>query len=150
MRILIICGALLLFLLGGLALWWFGIKGGSVPTIEEVTSSFEQTNERPVIDFVELEPLTFPVIRDGTVYQLVTYAVRLEVERGDKETVEKRLPAIRNALLSELHKLYAFRFVHEGQNKMQFVKPRLREAAESATRVPVDRVLLEAIDHRPQ
>jgi flagellar basal body-associated protein FliL len=151
LRILLLCAVVVLVAGGGAAGWWFGLRGEPFPFPSAQASEGEPSEAPASGEFVELDPLTFPVMRNGEVRELVTYVVQLEVADDAAETaVKAREPAVRDAMLSELHGLYAYRFVHERADKMDLVKRRLRAAAKRASDVEVQAVLLKGLSNRPQ
>ena len=151
LRSLAICSIVLMLAVGAAAGWWFGMRDGDVPSIADIAEMVEPEKETPAVQTVELEPLTFPVLRGGAVRELVTYVVRLEVgAASERAVVKSRRPSVRDALLSELHELYAYRFVRERADELALVKRHLLEVAREAAGVPVERVLLKAVAHRPQ
>ncbi len=150
-RILLVCAVVLLVAGGGAAGWWFGLRGEPFPFASAQASEGDPAGASPAVGFVELDPLTFPVMRDGQVRELVTYVVRLEVpDEAAEAAVKARAPAVRDAMLSELHGLYAYRFIHERADKMGLVKRRLRAAAQRASAADVRSVLLKGLSNRPQ
>ena len=153
-RILLLCAVVLLVAGGGTAGWWFGLRGEPFPFASAQASEGDSAVASAglaAVGFVELDPLTFPVMRDGQVRELVTYVVQLEVaDEAAEAAVKARAPAVRDAMLSELHGLYAYRFIHERTDKMDLVKRRLRAAAKRASAVDVQSVLLKGLSNRPQ
>lgn len=151
LRILLLCTVVFLVAGGGAAGWWFGLRGEPFPFASAQASEGESAEAAPRVGFVELDPLTFPVMRDGQVRELVTYVVQLEVaDEAAGAALKARAPAVRDAMLSELHGLYAYRFIHERTDKMDLVKRRLRSAAQRASAVDVRAVLLKGLNNRPQ
>lgn len=151
LRILLLCAVVFLVAGGGAAGWWFGLRGEPFPFASAQASEGDPAEAAPRGAFVELDPLTFPVMRDGQVRELVTYVVQLEVlDESAEAKLKAREPAVRDAMLSELHGLYAYRFIHERSDKMALVKRRLRTAAQRASAVDVRAVLLKGLNNRPQ
>ncbi|MBK1668648.1 hypothetical protein CKO28_11470 [Rhodovibrio sodomensis] len=146
-----LCLVVLLVAGGGTAGWWFGLRGEPFPFASAHASEGDPTESAPESWFVELNPLTFPVMRDGQVRELVTYVVQLEVpDEAAEAAVKARAPALRDAMLSELHGLYAYRFIHERSDKIPLVKRHLHAAAQREVSVDVRAVLLKSLDTRPQ
>ena len=103
MKKLILIVVLLLLLAGGGggAYWWFFMRGGD-PAAEEAPPPPE-----PAV-FVEMEPLTIPVIRGGAVAKYVLLKLSLEVEdAGAQQEVEERMPRLKDAFLRDLHAYFA-------------------------------------------
>jgi flagellar basal body-associated protein FliL len=151
-RILLILTVVILVAGGGAAGWWFGLRGEPFPFASAQASEGDATGmPASATSFVELDPMTFPVMRDGQVRELVTYVVQLEVPDDAAEArLKAREPAVRDAMLSELHGLYAYSFIHEREDKLALVKQRLLNAVRRATDAPVRSVLLKGLDRRPQ
>jgi hypothetical protein len=151
LRILLLCAVVFLIAGGGAAGWWYGLRGEPFPFASAQASEGDPAKAAPERGFFELDPLTFPVMRDGQVRELVTYVVQLEVlDEAAEAKLKAREPAVRDAMLSELHGLYAYRFIHERSDKIELVKRRLRAAAQRASAVDVRAVLLKGLNNRPQ
>jgi hypothetical protein len=151
LRLVLVCAVLLLVAGGGAAGWWFGLRGEPFPFASAEAAEAEPNGGPAAGAVVELEPLTFPVMRGGQVRELVTYVVRLEVATPQSEAnVKARTPAVRDAMLSELHGLYAYRFLEARSDKLALVKRRLLKAARRAADAEIEAVLLRGLATRPQ
>lgn len=145
---------LLLFMLvllvagGGVGGWWFGIRGEPIPGMgdgEDRVVSMKPTQS----EYVELKPLSIPVMQEGRVTQLLTMVVSLEVAgESGLEAVAGRRPRLRDAMLSELHGLYAYSFVRERKDKMQLIKLRLLKAGRELLGDQLRGVHIQAIQGR--
>jgi len=150
-RILLIGSLALVVVGGGTAGWWFGVRGEPFPFASAQASEGEATAMPAGLEFVELAPMTFPVMRDGQVSELMTYTVRLEVaDQAAEDLVKARAPAVRDAMLSELHGLYAYRFVQQRDDKVALIKRRLLTAARGAVDADVRAVLVQGLTRRAQ
>ncbi|MBK1697935.1 flagellar basal body-associated FliL family protein [Rhodovibrio salinarum] len=151
-RILLFCVVVVLVAGGGTAGWWFGLRGEPFPFGSAQASEGNPAEESAsTSSYVELDPMTFPVMRDGQVRELMTYVVQLEVpNEAAEESVRAREPAVRDAMLSELHGLYAYRFISDREDKMDLVKRRLLKAAQREVDADVQAVLLKGFNRRPQ
>jgi len=151
LRILLFLTVVVLIAGGGAAGWWFGLRGEPFPFASAQAADDGPAAAGHDVRFVELDPLTFPVMRDGQVRELVTYAVQLEVAGpAAEDALAARAPAVRDAMLSELYGLYAYRFTQHRPDEMTLVKRRLKRAAGEAAGTDVRSVLLQGLNTRPQ
>ncbi len=151
LRLLLVFSTVMMIAAGGAAGWWFGWRGEPFPFASAQASEGAPTAPEPTSEFVELDPMTFPVMRDGQIRELVTYVVKLEVaDEAAGESLKARAPAVRDAMLSELHGLYAYSFIEERRDQMTLVKRRLLRAAQGAAGTEVRAVLLKGLNSRPQ
>ncbi|MCH7796364.1 MAG: hypothetical protein IH900_14675 [Proteobacteria bacterium] len=139
----------LLLLLGGAggAGWWFFLReqpeAGSAEAVEE-ESLIRATR------VLRLDPIILPVIREGQVMLHVTVVVVIELVKAVPLT-ELRVfsQPLRDAMLSELHGMYAIRYVQERGYDLPMVRERLSEAAERVLGAgSVNRVMLEDVNKR--
>ncbi len=126
MKRLIIFLLLFLVLAGGAggAAWWFLLRE---PEGEE------QVVEEPVIEsaFIEFQPMILPIIERGRIADHVTMTVIIELPEGeDQSRAEEYKPKLRHLFFSELHALYALKYVTERGYDGEIVKKRLMEVAE--------------------
>ncbi len=128
MRIVIlIVVALILLLGGGGAAWWFLMGPGAEQTSEVIA---EATKTEPI--FVPLEPpFVISLIQEGEVTHHVTIRLSLLLnDEADLPVVEKRMPLLRDALLTEMHSLFDLRLVRNAGSESPLVKERLLEICE--------------------
>ncbi|MCH8001618.1 MAG: hypothetical protein IIA34_08185 [Proteobacteria bacterium] len=139
----------LLLLLGGAggAGWWFFLReqpeAGSAEAVEE-ESLIRATR------VLRLDPIILPVIREGQVMLHVTVVVVIELVKAVPLT-ELRVfsQPLRDTMLSELHGMYAIRYVQERGYDLPMVRERLSEAAERVLGAgSVNRVMLEDLNKR--
>lgn len=139
----------LLLLLGGAggAGWWFFLReqpeAGSAEAVEE-ESLIRATR------VLRLDPIILPVIREGQVMLHVTVVVVIELVKAVPLT-ELRVfsQPLRDTMLSELHGMYAIRYVQERGYDLPMVRERLSEAAERVLGAgSVIRVMLEDVNKR--
>ena len=139
----------LLLLLGGAggAGWWFFLReqpeAGSAEAVEE-ESLIRATR------VLRLDPIILPVIREGQVMLHVTVVVVIEMtEAVPLEALRVFSHPLRDSMLSELHGMYASRYVQERGYNLPIVKERLRKAAERVLGAgSVKGVLLKDINKR--
>jgi flagellar basal body-associated protein FliL len=120
----------LLLLLGGAggAGWWFFLRAqpeaGSAEAVEE-ESLIRATRA------IRLDPIILPVIREGQVTLHVTVVIVIELTKAVPLS-ELRVFShpLRDSMLSELHGMYASRYVQERGYNLPVVKERLSKAAE--------------------
>ncbi len=138
----------LLLLLGGAggAGWWFFLRAqpeaGSAEAVEEELIRATRA--------IKLDPIILPVIREGQVTLHVTVVVVVElVEPLPLEELRVFSHPLRDTMLSELHGMYASRYVQERGYNLPIVKEQLSEAAERVLGAgSVKRVLLKDVNKR--
>lgn len=126
MKRLVIFLLLFLVLAGGAggAAWWFLLREpeGEPEVVEE-----------PVVEsaFVEFQPMILPIIERGRLADHVTMTVVLELPEGEPlQQAETYKPKLRDLFFSELHALYALKYVTDQGYDGTIVKQRLMEVAE--------------------
>ncbi len=154
LRLLLLLGLVFLLAGGGVGTWWFGIKGEPIPGLPTQTESArqaaaEQRLSKLPSEFVEMKPLSIPVMQEGQVTKLLTVVVNLEVA-GQKglEAVAANRTVLRDAMLSELHGLYALDFVRENENQMTLVKKRLLKRGQAVLGKKLRGLYIKAIQGR--
>ncbi len=128
MRIVIlIVVAFILLLGGGGAAWWFLMGPGAEKTSELIA---EINKPEPV--FVPIDPpLVIALIQEGEVTHHVTMQLTLLLnDEYDVQATAKRMPLLRDALLTEMHSLFALRVVRNAGFESPLVKQRLMEVCE--------------------
>lgn len=139
----------LLLLLGGAggAGWWFFLReqpeAGSAEAVEE-ESLIRATR------VLRLDPIILPVIREGQVMLHVTVVVVIELVKAvPLRELRVFSQPLRDSMLSELHGMYAIRYVQERGYDLPMVRERLSEAAERVLGAgSVNRVMLEDVNKR--
>jgi len=125
--VILIVVALILLLGGGGAAWWFLMGPGAEQTSEMIA---EATKPEPV--FMPLDPpFVISLIQEGEVTHHVTIQVSVLLnDEADLPGVEKRMPLLRDALLTEMHSLFALRLVRNAGSESALMKERLLEVCE--------------------
>ncbi len=139
----------LLLLLGGAggAGWWFFLReqpeAGSAEKVEE-ESLVRATR------VIQLDPIILPVIREGQVTLHVTVVVVIELaEAVPLSQLRVFSQPLRDSMLSELHGMYAIRYVQERGYDLPMVRARLSEAAERVLGAgSVNGITLEDVNKR--
>ncbi len=139
----------LLLLLGGAggAGWWFFLR--EQPEAGSAEAVAEESLVRAT-RVIKLDPIILPVIREGQVMLHVTVVVVIELTKAVPLT-ELRVfsQPLRDTMLSELHGMYAIRYVQERGYDLPMVRGRLSEAAERVLGAgSVNRVMLEDVSKR--
>jgi hypothetical protein len=129
MKKLAVLLVLFLFLGGaGGAGWWFFLRE------QPEADSAEAVEEESLVSmarFIEVDPIVLPVIREGQVTLHVTTTITVELfQPVEKEQVREFSRRLRDTMLSELHGIYAIRYVQERGYDLPIVKQRLGQAAE--------------------
>ena len=140
---------ILLLLLGGAggAGWWFFLReqpeAGSAEAVEE-ESLIRATR------VLRLDPIILPVIREGQVMLHVTVVVVIElVEAVSLTELRVFSQPLRDAMLSELHGMYAIRYVQERGYDLPIIRERLSEAAKRVLGAgSVKKVILKDLNKR--
>ncbi len=139
----------LLLLLGGAggAGWWFFLRE------QPEADSAEAVEEESLIRAtraIRLDPIILPVIREGQVTLHVTVVVVIElVEAVPLEKLRVFSRPLRDTMLSELHGMYASRYVQKRGYDLPIVRERLSKAAERVLGAgSVKRVLLKDVNKR--
>ena len=139
----------LLLLLGGAggAGWWFFLRE------QPEADSAEAVEEESLIRatrVLRLDPIILPVIREGQVMLHVTVVVVIELVKAvPLRELRVFSQPLRDSMLSELHGMYAIRYVQERGYDLPMVRERLSEAAERVLGAgSVNRVMLEDVNKR--
>ncbi len=120
----------LLLLLGGAggAGWWFFLR--EQPEADGAEAVAEESLIRAT-RAIKLDPIILPVIREGQVTLHVTVVVVIELVKAvPLESLGGFSHPLRDSMLSELHGMYASRYVQERGYNLPIVKERLSKAAE--------------------
>ncbi len=140
----------LLLLLGGAggAGWWFFLR--EQPKADSAETAEEESLIRAT-RFIKIDPIILPVIREGQVTLHVSVVVVIELtEAIPLEGLRVFSHPLRDILLSELHGMYANRYVQEHGYNLPIVKERLSKAAERVFgEGSVKGVMLKDVNKRP-
>lgn len=125
---------LVLLLLGGGASWWFLMR--EVPNQEasaEIEEFDEATGLIKSIRYIEIEPLQMPIIREGQVilHLTVVVSVELTAPMTEQDVLRTTVP-LRDAVFSELHTIFALRYVQDRGFDLPIVQERLIQAGDRA------------------
>ena len=123
MRIVIlIVVALILLLGGGGAAWWFLMGPGAEKTTEIIAKI-----SKPEPAFVPVEPpIVISLIQENEVTHQVSMQINLLLaDDNNVEETTRKMPLLRDALLTELHSLFALRLVRNAGFETGLVKERL-------------------------
>ncbi len=148
-RVLLLLLLMLFVAGGGTGAWWFGVRGEPIPFMAEQSEESVASRAGQASAFVELAPLSFPVIQEGQVTRLMTMAVSLEVagEPG-RRAISQNRRRLHDRLLSELHGLYGLRFVREHEDEMDVVRARLLKAAREVVGDDLRGVFIQGVEGR--
>ncbi|WP_282609140.1 hypothetical protein [Pelagibius sp. Alg239-R121] len=126
MKRIVILLLVFLVLAGGAggAAWWFLLREpeGELEVVEE-----------PVVEsaFIEFLPMILPIIEKGRITSQVTMTVVIELPEGeDQNRAEMYKPKLRDLFFSELHALFALKYVTDRGYDGEIVKKRLMTVAE--------------------
>ncbi|MGF1592937.1 MAG: flagellar basal body-associated protein FliL [Kiloniellaceae bacterium] len=125
--IILIAVAVFLLLAGGGAAWWF-LMGPGAERADEMLA--EMNRPEPVFLPVD-PPLVIALIQEGAVTHHVTMSLNLLLtDDEDAPAVARRMPLLRDALLTELHGLFALRVVRDAGFESGLVKDRLMQVCD--------------------
>lgn len=141
---------LLVLVLGGggaAGAWWFYLREPPGAQAAEAGEGGENAARKR---FVELDPMVFPIIREGQVILHLTLAVAFELDTARPvDEITRTLPLLRDAVFSELHSVFALRYVQERGYDLPFVKDRARLAGERILGAgEIRTVLLQHVNER--
>ncbi len=127
-RVIVIAVALVLLGGGGGAGCWFFLRE---PPAEDAAMAGPKVEDPPDTQrSLDLAPIVLPVLRNGRVTQHVTVLLQLEFAAAEPEDwVEEILPPLRDAIISELHGLFAFRHIQDQGEALPVVRERLTTVA---------------------
>lgn len=131
---------------GGVAGWWFMLREAPAETAEDAPR--QEQGAGPM--FVDVDPMTVPVIRDGRVVQHMSFVVVLQVESEEElRVVYKSMRRLTDAYIHELHVLLSRRFVWQDGDIVPVVRKRLMVAsARVVGQDVVQEILVKGIQSR--
>lgn len=144
--VILIVVAIILLLGGGGATWWFLMGPGA-----QQTSDMLAEINKPAPVFVPVEPpLVISLIQEGAVTHHVTMGLNLLLaDDHNLDATVSRMPLLRDALLTELHSLFALRMVRNAGFESDLVKQRLLLVCERELgKGVVTDILLREIERR--
>ena len=147
MRIVIlIVVAVILLLGGGGAAWWFLMGPGAEQTTELMA---EISKPKPAFVAVD-PPLVIALIQEGEVTHHVTMQVNLMLEDAKNvDETTRRLPLLRDALLTEMHSVFSLRLVRNAGFESDLVKQRLMQVCDRQLgKGVVGDILLRVVEQR--
>ena len=125
MKRLVIILVLDFLLAGGGAGWWFFLRD------DDSAAEEAGVEPEPGMNYVEVDPLNMPVIREGRVVRHMIVLLVLEVPEGDANRIVFRaMRRLKDAYIYELHTLFSRRFVWENDRLVDYVKRRVMAASE--------------------
>jgi len=131
-RLVILIVIVLLVAGGGGAAWWFLLR--EAPAEETAEGEAQPDTENAIsarVRYVEIEPMVLPIIREGQVTLHLTIVLTVELTTPmPKVDVARIQRPLRDAIFSELHAVYALRYVQEKGFDHPIVRQRLMHASE--------------------
>ena len=145
---LIIVIVLLLMLGGGGAGAYMILTKGDAEAVDLQEVADSLGNKVP--EFVELDPLIVPVIREGRVSQHLTVSIIVQVDSDPKvDLIYAARRQLLDGYLTELHALYSHRIVQDNPDPIPLLRKRLLTVSrELLGQETVDRVLVTVIDRK--
>lgn len=121
----------LALLAGGSGGWSLMSGGGVAQGAEHKPAAEDDGSAVPKERFVEIDPIVLPILRKGKVAWHMTFVVVFELnEPLGVDEIRYSMPRLRDAVLSELHSLFAFRYIQERGTLTPGVKTRLKRTGE--------------------
>ena len=128
-RIVIIIIAIFVIVGAGGAVWYFFMQADA--PIEDQTGENESSLE--VSEFIDIENLSIPVIREGRVDRYIMISVSLEMRDQDSKALgDEAFPRLKDAAFSQLYSYFSMQKSGESGINVGQVKARLLWAAERA------------------
>ena len=145
---LIIVIVLLLALGGGGAGAYMVLTKGDAEAVDLEAVADSLGNKVP--EFVELDPLIVPVIREGRVSQHLTVSIIVQVDSDPKvDLISAARRQLLDGYLTELHALYSHRIVQDNPDPIPLLRKRLLTVSrELLGKETVDRVLVTVIGRK--
>ena len=112
-------------------LW--GDRAAALAAASEAQAAEEEVDEDgiPTKRYIEVEPIVLPVLREGKVAWHLTLMIVVELSDPMRvDVIPRTMPQLRDALLTELHSLFAFRYIQDRGTVTPAVKSRLELVAE--------------------
>ena len=128
-RIVIIIIAILVIAGAGGAIWYFFMQADA--PIEDQTGENKSSLEES--EFVDIENLSIPVIREGRVDRYILISVSLEMRDQDSKALgDEAFPRLKDAVFSQLYSYFSVQQSGQSGINVAQVKERLLWAAERA------------------
>ena len=128
-RIVIIIIAIFVIAGAGGAIWYFFMQADA--PIEDQTGENKSSLEES--EFVDIENLSIPVIREGRVDRYILISVSLEMRDQDSKALgDEAFPRLKDAVFSQLYSYFSMQQSSESGINVGQVKARLLWAAERA------------------
>ncbi|MFL2542296.1 MAG: flagellar basal body-associated protein FliL [Candidatus Latescibacterota bacterium] len=128
-RIVIIIIAIFVIVGAGGAVWYFFMQADA--PIEDQTG--ENKSALEVSEFIDIENLSIPVIREGRVDRYIMISVSLEMRDQDSKALgDEAFPRLKDAVFSQLYSYFSMQQSSESGINVGQVKARLLWAAERA------------------
>lgn len=124
MKIVLIAVVALVLLGGGGAAYWYLLQDTA-----DSEAAAKEAFVPPI--FIDLEPLTVTVIRNGQLGNQVQVNITLEVSSEEARTlVQAEMPRLRDAFIAQLHGLLPLRRGTAEGFEPEYYKPRLMQVSE--------------------
>ena len=128
-RIVIIIIAIFVIAGAGGAIWYFFMQADA--PIEDQTGENKSSLEEA--EFVDIENLSIPVIREGRVDRYILISVSLEMRDQDSKALgDEAFPRLKDAVFSQLYSYFSVQQSGQSGINVAQVKARLLWAAERA------------------
>ena len=131
-RLVILIVIVLLVAGGGGAAWWFLLREPPVDAAAAGEAGAEEEAETALRKrFVDLDPIVVPIIREGQVTLHLTLILTVELTKPMLVTdIDLIRRPLRDAIFTELHGIYALRYVQEKGYDLPIVRELLVRASQ--------------------
>jgi len=135
-RLAILIVIVLLVAGGGGAAWWFLLREPPADAAAAGEAGAGAEGEAETAQrkrFVDLEPIVLPIIREGQVTLHLTLILSVELTKSaTKDEIEQMRRPLRDAIFTELHGIYALRYVQEKGFDLPIVRELMLRASRRA------------------
>jgi len=131
--------------------WWFGIRGEPIPFLADNPDGDEGDKKQAVdgpVQFVEMDPISVPVMNEGEVVRLLSVVISVEVRQASTQIIDNHGRQLRDAFIKKLHGLYSLDYVREHDNRDELVKKRLTRTAREIIGPAVKGVFFKEVNRR--
>ncbi|SDF77989.1 Flagellar basal body-associated protein FliL [Limimonas halophila] len=150
-RLLLILALVVMAVAAGGGGWWFGVRGEPVPFLDSGSDSGsakkKQASDDPV-QFVEMDPISVPVMDEGQVVRILSVVVSVEVRQASTEIIDSHGRELRDAFIKQLHGMYSLDYVREHENRDKLVKQRLTRTARDIIGPAVKGIFFKEVNRR--
>jgi len=151
-RLLLVLALIVIAAAAGGGGWWFGVRGEPLPFFGggdggSESKDNEQAANEPV-QFVEMDPISIPVMNEGQAVRILSVVVSIEVRQASTEVLDQHGRELRDAFIEQLHGMYSLDYVRNHENRDELVKQRLVKTARQIIGPAVKGVFFKEVNRR--